>query len=113
MDWGCAQYTKELPYANHALKYDFKPGQPGKLVLEFWITPFDYAGCEGPERAVESVLTENKLIGLSLGGDRLRRRELEQAALLESFAQADVLRQCVRTGRLPADAAGAAVPQGD
>ena len=65
MDWGCAHYTKELPYANHALKYDFRPGQPGKLVLEFWITPFDYAGCEGPERAIESVLTENKLIGLS------------------------------------------------
>jgi hypothetical protein len=65
MDWGCAQYTKELPYANHALKYNFKPGEPGKLVLEFWITPFDYAGCEGPERAVESVLTEGKLIGLS------------------------------------------------
>ena len=65
MDWVCAQYTKELPYANHALKYNFKPGEPGKLVLEFWITPFDYAGCEGPERAVESVLTESKLIGLS------------------------------------------------
>jgi hypothetical protein len=65
MDWGCAQYTKELPYANHAIKYNFKPGEPGKLVLEFYITPFDYAGCEGPERAVESVLTENKLIGLS------------------------------------------------
>jgi hypothetical protein len=64
MAWGCAQYTKELPYANHAYHYDFKPGQPGKLVLEFWITPFDYAGCEGPQRAVESVLTENKLIGL-------------------------------------------------
>jgi hypothetical protein len=65
MDWGCAQYTKELPYANHAIKYNFKPGEPGKLVLEFWITPFDYAGCEGPERAVETPLTENKLIGLS------------------------------------------------
>jgi len=65
MDWGCAQYTKELPYANHALKYNFKSGEGGKLVLEFFITPFDYAGCEGPERAVESVLTENKLIGLS------------------------------------------------
>ncbi|HEY4380653.1 MAG TPA: PKD domain-containing protein [Acidobacteriaceae bacterium] len=65
MDWGCAQYTKELPYANHAIHYNFKPGEPGKLVLEFWITPFDYAGCEGPERAIESVLTENKLIGLS------------------------------------------------
>jgi hypothetical protein len=65
MAWGCAQYTKELPYANHAIKYDFKPGESGRLVLEFWITPFDYAGCEGPERAVESVLSENKLIGLS------------------------------------------------
>jgi hypothetical protein len=65
MAWGCAQYTKELPYANHAYHYDFKPGQGGKLVLEFWITPFDYAGCEGAQRAVESVLTENKLIGLS------------------------------------------------
>jgi hypothetical protein len=65
MDWGCAQYTKDLPYANHAYNYNFKSGQPGKLILEFWITPFDYAGCEGPERAVESVLTENRLIGLS------------------------------------------------
>jgi len=65
MAWGCAQYTKELPYANHAIKYNFKPGEPGELVLEFWITPFDYAGCEGPERAVETQLTENKLIGLS------------------------------------------------
>jgi hypothetical protein len=65
MDWGCAQYTKELPYANHAIKFNFKPGEPGRLVLEFWITPFDYAGCEGPERAVESILSENKLIGLS------------------------------------------------
>jgi hypothetical protein len=64
MDWGCAQYTKELPYANHAQKYSFRPGQPGHYVLEFYITPFDYAGCEGPERAVESVLKENKLIGL-------------------------------------------------
>jgi hypothetical protein len=33
-------------------------------VLEFWITPFDYAGPEGPARAVESVLTESKIIGL-------------------------------------------------
>jgi PKD repeat protein len=34
-------------------------------VLEFWITPFDYAPPEGPARAVESKLEENKLIGLS------------------------------------------------
>ena len=65
MYWGPAQWAKALPYANAAQKYTFKPGQPGHYVLEFWITPFDYAGAEGPPRAVESVLTENKLIGLS------------------------------------------------
>jgi hypothetical protein len=57
--------VKNLPYANAAYDYHFKPGESGKLVLEFWITPFDYAGCEGPQRAVESVLTEDKLIGLA------------------------------------------------
>jgi hypothetical protein len=65
MDWNAAQWTKELPYANAAYSYDFKPGEPGRLTLEFWITPFDYAGYEGPQRAVESVLRENKIIGMS------------------------------------------------
>jgi len=65
MAWGCAQYTKDLPYANAAYDYSFKPGASGKLVLEFWIKPFDYAACDGPQRAIESQLAENKLIGLS------------------------------------------------
>jgi len=64
MFWGPAQWAKELPYANAAYKYHFKPRQSGHLTLEFWITPFDYAGAEGPERAVESVLYEGKIIGL-------------------------------------------------
>ena len=62
--WGSQPWIKELPYANAAYKYDFRPGESGKLVLEFWITPFDYAGPEGPVRAVESVLKEGKNIGL-------------------------------------------------
>ena len=62
--WGCESWVKELPYANAAQSYNFKPGQPGHYTLEFWITPFDYAGAEGPSRAVESVLKENKKIGL-------------------------------------------------
>jgi len=62
--WGAQPWIKELPYANAACAYDFRPGASGRLVLEFWITPFDYAGPEGPARAVESVLAENKLIGL-------------------------------------------------
>jgi hypothetical protein len=65
MVWGPAQWLKQLPYANAAYNYHFRPGEPGHLVLEFWITPFDYAGAEGSSRAVESVLKENKLIGMS------------------------------------------------
>ena len=68
-DWaltpGCEPWTKELPYANHAAVYHFKQGESGKYVMEFWITPFDYAGCDGPQRAVESKLEENKVIGIS------------------------------------------------
>lgn len=63
--WGCQPWIKDLPWANHAQRYSFKQGQSGKYVLEFYITPFDYAGCEGPQRAVPSELYENKLIGLS------------------------------------------------
>jgi hypothetical protein len=63
--WGCQPWDKELPYANHAQNYSFRPGQSGHYILEFYITPFDYAGCEGPQRAIESELYENKIIGLS------------------------------------------------
>ena len=63
--WGAQPWIKRLPYSNIAHSYDFRPGQPGKLTAEFWITPFDYAGAEGPARAVESVLTEGKKIGLT------------------------------------------------
>ncbi|SNT41295.1 PKD domain-containing protein [Granulicella rosea] len=67
-DWamvlGCQPWIKELPYANHAQRYSFKHGESGRYTLEFWITPFDYAGCEGPVRAVESKLYEGKTIGL-------------------------------------------------
>lgn len=65
MVWGCQPWIKNLPYANHAYNYNFKPGQGGKLTLEFFITPFDYAAYEGPERSVESKLVENALIGMS------------------------------------------------
>lgn len=65
LSWNAASWVKELPWANAAQKFDGTAGGPGRIVLEFWITPFDYAGPEGPQRAVESVLRENKIIGLS------------------------------------------------
>lgn len=63
--WGCQPWVANLPYANYAYDYNFKEGESGPLVLEFWITPFDYAPAEGPERAIESKLKENDIIGLS------------------------------------------------
>lgn len=65
MVWGCQPWIKELPYANAAQRYQFRPGQPGKYVLEFWITPFDYAAADGPGRSVVTKLQENALLGLS------------------------------------------------
>lgn len=62
--WNSATWTKEFPHANAATSFNFKPGESGKLVLEFWITLYDYAGPEGPQRAVESLLFENKILGL-------------------------------------------------
>lgn len=63
--WGCQPWIKELPWANAAYDYGFKHGESGRLTLEFFITPFDYAPYEGPARAVESRLWENKVIGMS------------------------------------------------
>ncbi len=65
MVWGCQPWIQELPWSNAAYSYDFKHGESGKLVLEFWITPFDYAPYDGPSRAVVSKLVENAIIGLS------------------------------------------------
>jgi hypothetical protein len=64
MVWGSQPWIKELPYSNSVCKYNFKPGQGGRLVLEFFVTPFDYAPPE-PARAVPSKLLENKIIGMS------------------------------------------------
>ncbi len=65
MAWGAPTWTKSFPWANSAQRYAFAPGEGGKYTLEFYITPFDYAGPEGPARAVPTELTVNKIIGLS------------------------------------------------
>ena len=65
MVWGCQPWIADLPWANYAYSYNFDAGESGRMVLEFWITPFDYAPYEGPGRAVISKLNENEIIGLS------------------------------------------------
>ncbi len=65
MVWGNAPWIKDFPYANVATDYKFKQGESGKLKMEFWITPFDYAAIEGYQFSTESQLKENDYIGLS------------------------------------------------
>jgi hypothetical protein len=66
MAWGPqAAWIKRLPWSNIAYHYTFKPGEPGKLTAEFWITPFDHADVRGGAYSVESNLSEGKVIGLS------------------------------------------------
>jgi hypothetical protein len=64
MIWGSQPWIKDLPHANAAYRYDFRPGQSGRLVLECFVTPFDYAPPD-PARAIASQLVENKVIGMS------------------------------------------------
>jgi len=63
--WGSQPWIAAFPYAHRAYSFDFKQGEAGKLTLEFWITPFDYAPVDGPQQAKASRLVENELIGLS------------------------------------------------
>ncbi len=80
MAWGPQQWLKELPYANHACKYNFKPGEGGKLTLEFYVTPFDLASPEGPEKSKVSQLEENKTVGISWAVIDYRGPQSEQHA---------------------------------
>jgi len=63
--WGNFPWIKEFPFANSASKYNFKQGESGRLQMEFYITPFDFASFDGPEKSIVSVLKENDLIGIS------------------------------------------------
>jgi hypothetical protein len=63
--WGGQPWISEFPYSNVAYDYDFQHGESGKLIMELWITAFDHAPYEGPQRAVESHLVENEFIGVS------------------------------------------------
>lgn len=64
MYWGPQQWLKQKPFSDYAYQYDFKDGESGKLKLEFYITPYDYASPKGDDYSIQSDLHANKLIGL-------------------------------------------------
>lgn len=64
MLWGPQIWLKQRPYSDYAYQYNFKEGEAGHLILEFYITPFDHAAANGPEYSVPTMLEENNFIGL-------------------------------------------------
>ena len=63
--WGSQQWLIEKPWAEAAYRYDFAHKEPGELYLEFYITPFNYAGHEGPQASALHRLEAGQIIGLS------------------------------------------------
>lgn len=63
--WGSQPWIKEFPHANYAYDYNITQGEGGKLVLEFWVTPYDYAPHRGPQDAIPTPLQEDEYVGLS------------------------------------------------
>jgi hypothetical protein len=107
---GASNLDQELPYGNAAYSYNFKHGESGNLILEFWLTPFDYANCDGgPAASVESVLRD-KLIGMAWAIlDYDSNSGLQ--GVLEPLSKDHDVWERERPGRFPADAARSAVPE--
>ena len=63
-DLGLAALDQRTALRQRSHAVQFQTWRAGKLTLEFWITPFDYAPPQR-ERAIASQLKEDKLIGLS------------------------------------------------
>ncbi|MEW6358507.1 MAG: hypothetical protein AB1696_19390 [Planctomycetota bacterium] len=63
--WGSQQWLIDAPWSEHAFRYDFKDGEPGALILEFSITPFNYASHLGPDYSAVHKMEEGQTVGLS------------------------------------------------
>ena len=64
--WGSQQWLIEKPWSEHAFSdYSFKMKEPGTLILEFFITPFNYASFRGARYSAVHKLVEGETIGLS------------------------------------------------
>ena len=62
---GRQQWLVDAPWAAHAYRYDFAYKQPGRLVLECYVTPFNYASHLGPAYSAVHKMEPGQVIGLS------------------------------------------------
>lgn len=63
--WGEQQWLIERPWSEHAFQYNFGFKKAGRLYLEFYLTPFNYASFRGPRYSAVHKLVAGDTIGLS------------------------------------------------
>ena len=63
--WGEQQWLITKPWAEQAFRYDFGFKEAGELILEFYITPFNYASFRGSEFSAIHKMEEGATFGLS------------------------------------------------
>jgi len=63
--WGEQLWLGEAPYGKAANVFEGVHGSSGLCVLEFWITPFNYAHVDGPHVSALTELAAGDTIGMS------------------------------------------------
>jgi len=63
--WGEQRWLEEEPYGKAASVYDGVHGSSGLCVLEFWVTPYNYAHPDGPQLSAPAELAAGDTIGMS------------------------------------------------
>jgi len=82
--WGDQKWLLAPPYAAFASRHQGSLHGPGRVTLEFYVTPFNYADASGPERSAQAVLVPGATIGIGWlrldedGLDEQNRRKGDQ-----------------------------------
>ncbi len=86
--WGAQMWLAEQPWSNWASRYDGAHGSSGTSVLEFWVTPFNYADPQEPDRSAEATIAEGDTIGMSYA---ILDRDDEEDRVVKFWALADTI----------------------
>ena len=86
--WGQQHWLGETPHSEWASQYDGVHGYAGSSVLEFWVTPFNYAHPAGPHLSAPAALAVGDTIGLSYS---ILDRDTEEDRVVKFWALADTV----------------------
>jgi hypothetical protein len=97
--WGDQRWLEKPPWSAWASHYDGDHGSSGLSVLEFYITPFDYAHPEGPQRSAPGTLAVGDTIGFDYS---VLDRDDEEDKVVKFWALCDTIMMYRDADFLPA-----------